>query len=108
MKKGDIYFIEFKDCIGSEQGGKRPVIIVKEGNEQVTVAAMTTKVNKKLPVHILVSKEDTGMKENSLILLEQLKPVQKADLQTYSASASLVNKNKWSEIQQGLRISLGY
>ncbi len=86
MKRGDIYYADLRPVIGSEQGGVRPVLIVQNdvGNKYsptVICAAITSKLNKaKLPTHIELSSEKYGLVKDSVILLEQLRTIDKKRL----------------------------
>ena len=86
MKRGDIYYADLRPVIGSEQGGIRPVLIVQNdvGNRHsptIICAAITSKLNKaKLPTHIELSAGRYDMVKDSVILLEQLRTIDKKRL----------------------------
>lgn len=86
MRRGDVYYADLRPVIGSEQGGIRPVLIVQNdvGNKHsptVICAAITSKMNKaKLPTHIELSTRDYDMDKDSVILLEQLRTIDKKRL----------------------------
>ena len=86
MKRGDVYYADLRPVIGSEQGGIRPVLIIQNdiGNKHsptVICAAITSKMNKaKLPTHIELSTKDYDMDKDSVILLEQLRTIDKKRL----------------------------
>ena len=86
VKRGDIYYADLSPVIGSEQGGLRPVLIVQNnvGNRYsptVIAAAITSKVSKtKLPTHIDVPSSDAGLAKDSIILLEQIRTIDKKRL----------------------------
>ena len=86
MKRGDIYYADLRPVIGSEQGGIRPVLIIQNdlGNKHsptVICAAITSKMNKaKLPTHIELSTDKYDMEKDSVILLEQLRTIDKKRL----------------------------
>lgn len=88
MKRGDIFYADLRPVIGSEQGGIRPVLIIQNdvGNRHsptVICAAITSKMNKaKLPTHIELSPQDYDMDKDSVILLEQLRTIDKKRLKT--------------------------
>ena len=88
MKRGDIFYADLRPVIGSEQGGIRPVLIIQNdvGNRHsptVICAAITSKMNKaKLPTHIELSAQDYDMDKDSVILLEQLRTIDKKRLKT--------------------------
>ncbi len=86
IKRGDIYYADLSPVIGSEQGGLRPVLIVQNdiGNRYsptVIAAAITSKLGKaKLPTHIDVTSESAGLAKDSVILLEQIRTIDKRRL----------------------------
>ena len=86
IKRGDIYYADLSPVVGSEQGGMRPVLIVQNdvGNRYsptVIAAAITSRLSKaKLPTHIDVPGEDTGLAKDSIILLEQIRTIDKKRL----------------------------
>lgn len=86
MKRGDVYYADLRPVVGSEQGGIRPVLIVQNdvGNKHsptVICAAITSKMNKaKLPTHIELSSLRYDMDKDSVILLEQLRTIDKKRL----------------------------
>lgn len=86
MRRGDVYYADLRPVIGSEQGGIRPVLIVQNdiGNKHsptVICAAITSKMNKaKLPTHIELDSRKYDMDKDSVILLEQLRTIDKKRL----------------------------
>ncbi len=86
VKRGDIYYADLRPVIGSEQGGIRPVLIIQNdiGNKHsptVICAAITSKMNKaKLPTHIELSSKKYEIVKDSVILLEQLRTIDKKRL----------------------------
>ena len=86
IKRGDIYYADLSPVIGSEQGGLRPVLIIQNdiGNKYsptVIAAAITSQINKtKLPTHIELYAENFGLAKNSVILLEQVRTIDKRRL----------------------------
>ena len=86
MKRGDIYYADLRPVIGSEQGGIRPVLIIQNdvGNKHsptIICAAITSKMNKaKLPTHIELSTAKYDMDKDSVVLLEQLRTIDKKRL----------------------------
>lgn len=85
-KRGDIFFADLRPAVGSEQGGVRPVLIIQNdtGNKHsptVIVAAITSKQTKaKLPTHVELPKMDNGITSDSVILLEQVRTIDKSRL----------------------------
>lgn len=86
VKRGDIFYADLSPVIGSEQGGTRPVLIVQNdvGNKfspTVIIAAITSQINKaKLPTHIEISANEFGLLKDSVILLEQVRTIDKKRL----------------------------
>jgi len=85
VKRGDIYYADLSPVVGSEQGGVRPVLIVQNdiGNKYsptVIAAAITSQINKaKLPTHIEITSQEYGLAKDSVILLEQIRTIDKKD-----------------------------
>ena len=86
IKRGDIYFADLRPFVGSEQGGVRPVLIIQNdmGNRHsptVICAAITSKMNKaKLPTHIALEMNKYNIIKDSVILLEQIRTIDKSRL----------------------------
>ena len=83
VKRGDIYYADLSPVVGSEQGGVRPVLIVQNdtGNRYSPAAAITSQTNKaKLPTHIALSAPDYGLPRDSVVLLEQIRTLDKRRL----------------------------
>lgn len=86
IKRGDIFYADLSPVVGSEQGGVRPVLIVQNdiGNKYsptVIAAAITSQINKaKLPTHIEISAQEYGLQKDSVILLEQIRTIDKKRL----------------------------
>ena len=86
VKRGDIFYADLSPVVGSEQGGIRPVLIIQNdiGNKfspTVIAAAITSQINKaKLPTHIEISAEKYGLQKDSVILLEQIRTLDKRRL----------------------------
>lgn len=110
IKRGDIYYADLSPVIGSEQGGIRPVIILQNdvGNKYsptVIVAAITSQINKaKLPTHVEVSSEDYGLNKDSVVLLEQLRTIDKKRLKEKIGHMTEIDIEK---VEESLIISLG-
>ena len=89
IRRGDIYYADLSPVVGSEQGGIRPVLIIQNdvGNRHsptVICAAITSKMNKaKLPTHIEISTRDYQIVKNSVILLEQIRTLDKKRLREH-------------------------
>ena len=86
IKRGELYYADLSPVLGSEQGGVRPVLIIQNdiGNKYsptVIACAVTSRLNKaKLPTHIELSAEKYDMVKDSVILLEQLRTIDKSRL----------------------------
>ena len=86
VRRGDIYFADLSPVVGSEQGGMRPVLIVQNdtGNRHsptVIAAAITSQLGKaKLPTHIALAAQGSGLPKDSVILLEQIRTLDKRRL----------------------------
>ena len=111
IRRGDIYYADLSPVIGSEQGGLRPVLIVQNdvGNRYsptVIAAAITSKMSKtKLPTHIDVPGEDAGLAKDSIILLEQIRTIDKKRLKEkmgHLDDATMNSVNNAIEVSFGL------
>jgi mRNA interferase MazF len=86
VRRGDIYYADLSPVVGSEQGGIRPVLIVQNdvGNKHsptVIAAAITSQINKaRLPTHIELSAQTYGLTKDSVVLLEQIRTIDKKRL----------------------------
>ena len=109
VKRGDIYYADLRPVIGSEQGGIRPVLIVQNdvGNKHsptVICAAITSKMNKaKLPTHIELKAQEYEMVKDSVILLEQLRTIDKKRLKDRVCH---LDSDIMEEVNRALLISL--
>ncbi|MCI1974740.1 MAG: type II toxin-antitoxin system PemK/MazF family toxin [Limosilactobacillus sp.] len=109
VKRGDIFYADLSPVVGSEQGGQRPVLIVQNdvGNHfstTVIVAPITTHSQKKtMPTHVLLKSEVTGIPRNSVVLLEQIRTIDKQRLMDRIDHLSVSVMNK---VDRGLKVSL--
>lgn len=109
IKRGDIFYADLSPVIGSEQGGLRPVLIIQNdvGNKYsptVIAAAITSKTGKaKLPTHIDIFAEGTGLLKDSVILLEQIRTLDKRRLKEKTGHLSPA---KMSEVDNAIAVSL--
>lgn len=109
MRRGDIYYADLRPVIGSEQGGVRPVLIIQNdiGNRHsptVICAAITSRLNKaKLPTHIELSAGKYDMVKDSVILLEQLRTIDKCRLKDRICH---LDGEIMKEVNAGLMVSL--
>lgn len=110
IKRGDIYYADLSPVIGSEQGGLRPVLIVQNdiGNKYsptVIAAAITSRISKtKLPTHIDVQGDDTGLAKDSIILLEQIRTIDKKRLKEKMGHLDDVTM---SSVNTAIQVSFG-
>jgi mRNA interferase MazF len=100
IKRGDVYYADLSPVIGSEQGGVRPVLVIQNdiGNKYsptVIVAAITSKINKaKMPTHFELSVKDIGLSKDSVVLLEQVRTIDKRRLREKIGQISPANMYK--------------
>ena len=110
VKRGDIFYADLSPVIGSEQGGVRPVLVIQNdvGNKfspTVIVAAVTSQINKaKMPTHVEISANDFGLAKDSVILLEQIRTVDKRRLREKIGTLS---DGLMTRVNQALSVSLG-
>lgn len=109
VKRGDIYYADLRPVVGSEQGGVRPVLIVQNdmGNRHsptVICVAITSRMNKaKLPTHVELSASEYGIVKDSVILLEQIRTIDKTRLKE---KVCHLDDNVLRRINKALQISL--
>ena len=107
IKRGDIYYADLRPAVGSEQGGVRPVLIIHVGNKHsptVICAAITSKMNKaKLPTHVELDTRRCDMIKDSVILLEQLRTI---DKQRLKEKICHIDEELQQKVNQALRVSL--
>ena len=110
VKRGDIFYADLSPVIGSEQGGIRPVLVIQNdiGNKYsptIIIAAITSQINKaKLPTHIEIKAPDYGLPKDSVVLLEQVRTIDKKRLREKIGRFS---DEKMKEVDECLKISLG-
>ncbi|MBR2499976.1 MAG: type II toxin-antitoxin system PemK/MazF family toxin [Clostridia bacterium] len=86
VRRGDIFYADLSPVVGSEQGGVRPVLVVQNdvGNKfspTVIISAITSQINKaKMPTHIEITADEYGLAKDSVILLEQIRTIDKRRL----------------------------
>ena len=108
VKRGDIYHADLAPVFGSEQGGYRPVLVIQNniGNKYsptVIVAAITSKEKMKLPTHIAVP-EMEELEKDSVVLLEQLRTLDKRRLENYVCT---LDRTEMEKINKAIRRSTG-
>lgn len=110
IKRGEIYYADLNPVVGSEQGGLRPVLILQNdiGNKYsptVIVAAVTSQLTKaKIPTHIALDAMDYGLPKESVILLEQIRTLDKQRLKEH---ISTLPEELMQRVNQAILISLG-
>lgn len=111
IKRGEMYYADLSPVVGSEQGGVRPVLVVQNdvGNKYsptVIAAAITSKLDKaRLPTHIELSAVEYGLMKNSVILLEQIRTIDKRRLKERIGE---LPPAKMQSVDDALLISLGF
>ncbi|MBE6884783.1 MAG: type II toxin-antitoxin system PemK/MazF family toxin [Ruminococcaceae bacterium] len=110
VKRGEIYYADLSPVVGSEQGGIRPVLIVQNdvGNRYsptVIAAAITSQREKsKLPTHIELESRSCGLSKDSVVLLEQIRTIDKKRLKERMGR---IDDNAMGKIDHALTISFG-
>lgn len=110
FKRGDIFYADFGEGIGSEQGGIRPVVIVQNdvGNKfspTLIVSPLTSKMMKtKLPTHVMIKASESGLPKDSIALTEQVRVLDKSRIKSYITS---LNGLTLARLNEALEISLG-
>ena len=111
IKRGELYYADLSPVVGSEQGGVRPILIVQNdtGNKYsptIIAAAITSQLNKaKLPTHIEISANEFGLMKDSVILLEQIRTLDKRRIKERIGELSPL---KMQKVNTALLISLGF
>ena len=109
VKRGDIYYADLSPVVGSEQGGIRPVLIIQNdvGNRYsptVICAAITSRMNKaKLPTHIEIDSRQCQIMKDSVILLEQIRTIDKQRLKDMIGH---LDKERMRSVDEAIRVSL--
>ena len=110
IKRGDIYYADLRPVVGSEQGGIRPVLIIQNnvGNRHsptVICAAITSKMNKaKLPTHIEIDAVRYGIEKDSVILLEQIRTIDKRRLREHMGH---LDPGQMAAVDNAIAVSFG-
>ncbi|MDR0913600.1 MAG: type II toxin-antitoxin system PemK/MazF family toxin [Oscillospiraceae bacterium] len=110
IKRGDIYYADLSPVVGSEQGGVRPVLIVQNdvGNRHsptVIAAAITSQHGKaSLPTHISINASGSGLQKDSVVLLEQVRTI---DKQRLKEKMGTIDTGSMNQINNAISISLG-
>lgn len=110
IRRGEIYYADLSPVVGSEQGGVRPVLIIQNdiGNKYsptVIAAAITSQRDKtKLPTHIQVNADGCGLAKDSIVLLEQVRTIDKQRLKEKMGS---LDNNSMDKVNKALTVSFG-
>jgi mRNA interferase MazF len=110
VKRGDVYFADLSPVVGSEQGGVRPVLVLQNdiGNRfspTVIVAAITAQIQKaKLPTHVEIDAKRYGFERDSVILLEQIRTI---DKQRLTDKITHLDDEMMEKVDEALQVSLG-
>ncbi|MFZ2353296.1 type II toxin-antitoxin system PemK/MazF family toxin [Paucilactobacillus nenjiangensis] len=110
IKRGDIFYADLSPVIGSEQGGLRPVVIIQNdiGNHYsptVIVAAITAKMQKpNMPTHVQINSEYVGIEKDSVILLEQVRTIDKQRLRD---KVTHLSDGLMHKVDRSLQVSIG-
>ncbi|MDE1525844.1 type II toxin-antitoxin system PemK/MazF family toxin [Ligilactobacillus salivarius] len=110
VKRGDIFFADLSPVVGSEQGGVRPVLIIQNniGNKfspTVIIVAITSKISKpKMPTHIGLVAKEVGLEKDSVVLLEQLRTI---DKQRLKDKVTHIDEKLMQRVNNALKISVG-
>ena len=110
VRRGDIFYADLSPVVGSEQGGVRPVLIIQNdmGNrhsQTVIAAAITSQMNKaKLPTHIELVGQDCGLTKDSIVLLEQIRTLDKRRLREHMGR---LDGALMDEVDRAIAVSFG-
>ena len=110
VKRGDIFYADLSPVVGSEQGGTRPVLIVQNdtGNRHsptVIAAAITSQTNKaKLPTHIELRSSSAGLTRDSVVLLEQIRTIDKRRLREHMGR---LDETMMNQVDNAIAVSFG-
>ncbi|AEV94554.1 type II toxin-antitoxin system PemK/MazF family toxin [Pediococcus claussenii] len=110
IKRGDLFYADLSPVVGSEQGGMRPVLIIQNniGNRYsptVIVAAITARITKpKMPTHVAISAGEDGIERDSVILMEQIRTI---DKQRLHDRIGHLNDRHMLMVNEALRVSVG-
>lgn len=111
IRRGDMFYADLSPVVGSEQGGIRPVLIIQNdmGNKHsptVIAAAITSQTGKaKLPTHIAIGSQNSGLKSDSIVLTEQIRTIDKSRLK--EKIGHIDDKNVISQLNNALGVSFG-
>lgn len=110
LRRGDVFYADLMPVIGCEQGGLRPVLIVQNdiGNRYsptVIVAAVTSRLEKNpLPTHVPLTGNQIGLRQNSIVMLEQIRTIDRSRLRAYLGR---IGGECLRNVDEALGVSLG-
>ena len=110
IRRGDVFYADLRPVVGSEQGGIRPVLVIQNdtGNRHsptIICAAITSRMNKaKLPTHIELSAEQYSLVKDSVILLEQLRTIDKKRLREHMGH---LDDSQMAMVDDAIAVSFG-
>ncbi|MFK5705857.1 type II toxin-antitoxin system PemK/MazF family toxin [Ligilactobacillus sp. LYQ139] len=110
VKRGDVFFANLSPVVGSEQGGSRPVLVIQNniGNKYsptVVVAAITSRITKpRMITHVALEAKKTGLERNSVVLLEQIRTI---DKQRLADRVTHLDSQVMHDVDEALKVSVG-
>lgn len=110
IRRGDIFYCDLSPVVGSEQGGTRPVLVLQNdiGNQYsptTIIAAITSQISKaKLPTHVEVKRLNSGLEKDSVILLEQIRTIDRSRLKE---KVTTLDHDTMDKVKKAAEISLG-
>ena len=110
IRRGELYYADLNPVVGSEQGGIRPVLVLQNdvGNKYsptIIAAATTSRLTKaKLPTHIELAKEQSPLAKNSIVLLEQIRTIDKRRLREHMGH---VDEHLMNQVDSAIAVSFG-
>lgn len=109
IRRGDIYYADLQPVVGSEQGGTRPVLIIQNdtGNRHsptVIAAAITSRGKKQLPTHVRLEDGTKGLEQESTVLLEQVRTIDRSRLKEYIGRA---DEATMQDVDHAIAVSFG-
>lgn len=108
--RGDIYFADLSPVIGSEQGGFRPVLVIQNDiankySPTVIISAITSQIQKaRLPTHVELAARDSGLDKDSVVLLEQMRTIDKRRLKR---RVTKLSDELMRKVDEAIAISIG-
>ena len=111
IRRGELYYADLSPVVGSEQGGIRPVLVIQNNvgdkySPTIIAAAITSQINKaKIPTHIELSATEFGLQKDSVVLLEQLRTLDKRRLKE---RIGILDTGKMKMVDTAILISLGF